>query len=412
MAQLPPDASSASLADTLPLQHRLRVVAPSLTDVTLDAEDLAAPIREQVLRGKQLLLQLKELSFKDSETELRPTLASLRLALQALEAEQLTISQLDDIRAVLDVVTHQLNALSQAQRHAAARDARAAGLAEWILEAVTGNDWSLNPVRDLARHLQREHLHHAPPLAWYEASPQEPAAWAAAHGLNTAQVLLRMIGPEASSRQEIHNGVLAALLHDLGMAHLPAGVLAAQEAVTPEVKHQWRQHPSWAAERLAAMLKPEEADVEDAIAQHHERLDGTGYPHHFRGDAITPLARQLAVADCYAALCQTRPHRPPHSPRTATHLLLQEARAARLDDAAVLSLLPWGIAPPGTIVELSDGLLARVVAWGASQRTDFAPRPVLVPHTDSYPLAIIDLEQARARHLTRVLTSGEMSRAS
>jgi len=88
---------------------------------------------------------------------------------------------------------------------------------------------------------------------------------------------------------------------------------------------------------------------------------------------------------------------------------MQEARAGRLDDAAGLSLLPWGIAPPGSVVELSDGMLARVVAWGASQRADFTPRPVLVPHAEPSPVSIIDLEQARARHLVRVLTSGELA---
>src|SRR5687767_3416670 len=93
--------SGESVPDTLPLGPRLRVVGPSYTDATLDAADLTAPVREQALRGKQLLLQLKELSQNEREDELRPTLAGLRLAMHALEGGPHTIGQLDDIRTVL-----------------------------------------------------------------------------------------------------------------------------------------------------------------------------------------------------------------------------------------------------------------------------------------------------------------------
>jgi len=402
---MPRPPTDPSLPETLPLTPRLRVVGPSLTDVTQDASDLSAPVREQVLRGKQLLLQLKELSQHDPEEILRPTLAALRLAMRSLEQDHLTLAQLDDIRAVLDVITHDLNHLSHRQRRDAVQVERVDILAAWIQDVTEGEEVLLDGVRDLARQLFREHLHHAPPMHWHEADPRSPAAWAAAHGLNTAQVLLRMMTPEGATHQEIFNALLAGLTHDLGMATLSGDVLAVREPVTARTRQEWRQHPAWGARHVALLLRHDEAPVADAIAQHHERLDGSGYPEQHRGNQITPLGGRLAVADNYAALCQARPHRPAYSPRTATQLLLQEAHAGRLDEAAVLSLLPWGLAPPGAVVELSDGSLARVIAWGGSARSDFTPRPVLAPLADQP--TVLDLEQARDRHLIRVLPPGQ-----
>src|SRR5262245_54393199 len=108
-----PDSSSPSFPEAVPLTPPLRVLATSVTEVTLDVADVSAPVREQVLRGKQLLLQIKELSQHDTQETLKPTFAALRLALGSLEQDHLTLAQLDDIRSVLDVVTHELNELSQ-----------------------------------------------------------------------------------------------------------------------------------------------------------------------------------------------------------------------------------------------------------------------------------------------------------
>src|SRR5438552_3291350 len=81
-----------------------------------------------------------------------------------------------------------------------------------------------------------------------------------------------------------------------------------------------------------------------AIAvQHHERLDGFGYPRGLRGEAITPLGRILAAADVYQALTELRPHRLAHTPDQAASQLRAEVAAGRLDgDAANVVLRAAG----------------------------------------------------------------------
>jgi hypothetical protein len=89
-------------------------------------------------------------------------------------------------------------------------------------------------------------------------------------------------------------------------------------------------------------------------------------------------------------------------------LLLKEVQAGRLDESAVLLLLPWGLAPVGSIVELSDGTQAEVVAWGTGSGFGLDARPVLVRYPQRDRIPVVDLEQARQRHIIKVLTAQEI----
>jgi HD-GYP domain-containing protein (c-di-GMP phosphodiesterase class II) len=79
--------------------------------------------------------------------------------------------------------------------------------------------------------------------------------------------------------------------------------------------------------------------VRQVAARHHERLDGSGYPHALLGATLTPCDRMLAAADVYHALTEPRPHRPARSPDQAAECLHTEVRSARLDGDAVRLVL-------------------------------------------------------------------------
>jgi DNA-binding CsgD family transcriptional regulator len=127
-------------------------------------------------------------------------------------------------------------------------------------------------------------------------------------------------------------------------------------------------HP-YLTERMLARV-PALARVARYAALHHERLDGSGYPHGLGRDAIPMTARILAVADVYEALLQPRPHRPALPVAAAVTVLRDEARAGRLDRDAVDAVLATTgqsrgrrSAPPGgltpreaeVLVELARG---------------------------------------------------------
>jgi response regulator RpfG family c-di-GMP phosphodiesterase len=409
MPRLPTDTSDPSkpsLPGTIPLPPRLRLVQPTQSSLP-ETGAISIGVREQLLRGKQLLLQLKELCRSGQSERLQQNLALLSLAMRSLQQLEQSPAQLEDLRTILDHLTHELNQQSQEQRRQQALHQRWEMLTEWIRLVTRESLWELDPVREIARQMQREYQHHAPALHWYAASPQHPSGWAAAHGLNSAQVLLRMMARPETLSQDLDNAVVAGLVHDVGMATLPVRLLAAQEPATPAARQQWRQHPVWTADHVRPALHPEEFEIAAAIAHHHERLDGSGYPLGIKSDQIGPLGRQLAAADAYAALCQSRPHRAALSPRAAIQIVLKEAAAGRLDTASVARLLPWGLAPVGSVVELSDGSLAEVAAWGTPPGLEV--RPVLAPYPRRDRQAAIDLGQARQRHIVRVLSQTDLA---
>ena len=98
-----------------------------------------------------------------------------------------------------------------------------------------------------------------------------------------------------------------------------------------------RLHP-YLSERMLA-FSPALATLGAIAGQHHERLDGSGYPRGLAGDAITPAGRLLAAADAYQAMTQPRPHRPAHSAEEAAAELRDEVAAGRLDGDAVDAVL-------------------------------------------------------------------------
>jgi putative nucleotidyltransferase with HDIG domain/PAS domain S-box-containing protein len=99
----------------------------------------------------------------------------------------------------------------------------------------------------------------------------------------------------------------AALLHDIGKILVPAEILAKPGRLTDVEMQIIRQHPVAGADIVEPIgFAPEVAAM---IRQHHERLDGSGYPDGLRGDEVIPEARVLAVADVVEAMISHRPYR-------------------------------------------------------------------------------------------------------
>jgi HD-GYP domain-containing protein (c-di-GMP phosphodiesterase class II) len=149
----------------------------------------------------------------------------------------------------------------------------------------------------------------------------------------------------------------AALVHDIGMIGVPSGVWEEQGEWSITQRERARTHP-YLTERMLART-PLLAEVGHCASLHHERLDGSGYPHGLRGDAISMPARILGAADVYHALRQPRPHRPPLEAADAERTMREEVRAGRLDGEAVQAVLKAAGHRPRRRADLPSGLTAR-----------------------------------------------------
>jgi len=128
-----------------------------------------------------------------------------------------------------------------------------------------------------------------------------------------------------------------AFVHDIGRLGVSNTIWDKPAVLSRSELERVRLHP-YLTERMlsfSAGLAP----LGTMAAQHHERLDGSGYPRGLSGDAITSAGRILAAADSYHALTEARPHRPPRPAADAAAELRAEVGSGRLDGAAVDAVL-------------------------------------------------------------------------
>jgi len=127
-----------------------------------------------------------------------------------------------------------------------------------------------------------------------------------------AQAAARRLGLGEPDLQAV---ALGSVLHDIGEIGVPDGVLTKPGPLTPEEEQQVMCHPSIGARLLRSV--PALEHLVPFVLHHHERYDGTGYPHGLAENAIPFGARLLAVADALDAMTTDRPYRSRLDPAAA-----------------------------------------------------------------------------------------------
>jgi HD-GYP domain-containing protein (c-di-GMP phosphodiesterase class II) len=132
-------------------------------------------------------------------------------------------------------------------------------------------------------------------------------AYTALHQRRVA-TLARALGERLAVSQHCLDGLyLGGLVHDIGKVAIPAELLVKPGRLAPEEYALIKTHVPAGCEILDHLVLP--WPIRAMIAQHHERLDGSGYPDGLTGDAITLEARIIAVADVFEAMSSHRPYR-------------------------------------------------------------------------------------------------------
>ena len=168
---------------------------------------------------------------------------------------------------------------------------------------------------------------------------------------------------------------------------------------------------------MASRVTPDAPWLVEAAGQHHERLDGTGYPGGLRELQIKPLIRLLSVCDVYAAMCQPRAYRAALGMRTALTDVLLLAENGGLDRNYAEQLLHLSFYPIGSAVELSDGTLGVVIATHPGlQDLNTPARPVVALLTDAQGQLLpgprhVNLAEVGGRSILRSLTTAERANA-
>jgi HD-GYP domain-containing protein (c-di-GMP phosphodiesterase class II) len=261
---------------------------------------------------------------------------------------------------------------------------------EWVKQAIT-------TVRDNRDFVMR--------YVWVESDVDH---WLTLHTMR-ATLLALMFGDflKAPPVRLIELGN-ACLLHDIGMFKLPETLLRSKVALSPDERKAMGAHTALGYRLLKGLSVAENIGL--AALEHHERMDGSGYPRALSGDRITEYARIIAVACSFEAMVSPRHFRPAaFDLHTAVRELLQKGRK-QYDDRVLKALVyTLSLFPIGTHVLLSNG------GKGAVVRTDPArPRcPVVRVLTDPAgkrptKTLLLQSEEAGGVSVVRALTPAEV----
>lgn len=199
------------------------------------------------------------------------------------------------------------------------------------------------------------------------------------HGLKVAVYLMALGRHLGFPQQQLSELCCIGLLLDIGKLRLPRALLEKRDKLSVDEAGLMRQHVAIGVNILEA-AEPLTLNILQGINEHHERLDGSGYPHGLSGEAISIYGRMAAIADCFAAMTSARTYDITRSAFDALKELFKEAGTklhAPLVEEFVQAI---SIFPVGSLIELSSGEVAVVIEHNNIRRLE--PRVLLLTDPD------------------------------
>lgn len=179
------------------------------------------------------------------------------------------------------------------------------------------------------------------------------------HSMAVAGLMAGLARRMGLAEAEVQAAARGGLLHDMGKALSPPQVLNKPGSLTDAEYGTMRRHPE-DGHRLLLESGIDDTAALDIALHHHERVDGTGYPHRLAGDAISRMARMAAICDVYDAITSDRPYKRGWCP--AESLRRMASWTGHFDPAIFQAFVKTlGIYPVGTLVRLQSQQLAVVV---------------------------------------------------
>ncbi|MCX7667453.1 MAG: HD-GYP domain-containing protein [Atribacterota bacterium] len=224
---------------------------------------------------------------------------------------------------------------------------------------VKGKQTSLEPIRKLVDEIIDEVLSsRRSVVSLVQLRQHDDAVFS--HSVNVSALSVFLGKFLGLSRQQLRMLALGSLMHDLGKVKVPLEILNKPGRLLPGEWEVMRNHPLWSVELMTGRAPEEVVSITVAL-QHHERLDGSGYPYGLLENDIHFLSRICACSDVYDALTVDRPYRQRFSYAEALEYLM--GNAGKLFDLQVVTAMVRHIAPypVGETVRLTTGEIGVVV---------------------------------------------------
>ncbi|MFT7410003.1 MAG: putative nucleotidyltransferase with HDIG domain [Oleispira sp.] len=213
------------------------------------------------------------------------------------------------------------------------------------------------------------------------------------HSINLAVLMGIFAKSIKIDRETMHQAMVGALLHDIGKIMVPDSILRKPGKLDDNEFARMKQHVVFSRDLLQKTpgIHPLTVDV---AAQHHERIDGSGYPEGLMGCDICREGKMVAITDVYDAITSDRCYHKGLPPTVALKKLL-EWSGTHLEEKLVHTFIrSMGIYPVGSLVMMESGRLAVVIE--ASEKYQTRPVVKVIYHSrlkQYIPVEIIDLSK-------------------
>ena len=186
------------------------------------------------------------------------------------------------------------------------------------------------------------------------------------HSLNVSILMTLFAKHLAFDREIIEKLALGAFLHDIGKVLVPPEILHKPGKLTPQEYEEIKSHVDLGLEVLKENPDLPELVIE-IVQQHHERLDGKGYPKQLTEQQISQVGRMIAIVDSYDAMTADRVYKVGMHPIKAFKILMKDAPDSYDNTLVEQFVNCLGIYPIGTLVKLTSGKLGLISRLNKSQ---------------------------------------------
>ena len=227
------------------------------------------------------------------------------------------------------------------------------------------------------------------------------------HSINVAIFAIAFSQFLGLDEDETFNTGMAGLFHDYGKAFVPQQVLNAPRSLNQQETTIIRSHVTRGHENLKD-LPWINSIILDGILHHHERYDGTGYPHQLAGDQISLHGGIISICDVYDALTSSRVYKNAIPPVQAVKKLFKSSGQAWKPGLADQFIKLVGIFPVGTVVQLSNGTTG--IVCQQEHHAPLKPTVLVIQKKDRpYSPYYLKLAQNDQVSINRVLVPSELA---
>ena len=203
------------------------------------------------------------------------------------------------------------------------------------------------------------------------------------HALNVATLSMMLAKNLKLSAAEIKAVGMGALFHDIGKLKIPSQILRKTTALTAPEQNLLKMHTNYGVE-LVGLTDTFPLEAWPIIEQHHELIDGTGYPKGLKEKQIDKLARIVCVVNAFDNLCHPLDISKARSPHHALSYMYRSMKGKLPELEMRVMIKMMGVYPPGTIVQLSDQRVGIVMSVNSDD--------LLCPNVMGYDAGVPRLE--------------------